>query len=109
VLEQSDAWAALIARDNPVYAEEMAGVAAGAELSLTEIAMLNARYELTYCVFGAEAQTVNNPAVQEQEGCTVFGLLPEMTASGHTLIGQNWDWLLDSRRDHSEAGFDTGC
>jgi isopenicillin-N N-acyltransferase-like protein len=93
VLEQSDAWAAFIARDNPEYAEEMAGVAAGAELSLTEIAMLNARYELTYCVFGAEAQTVNNPAVQEQEGCTVFGLLPEMTASGHTLIGQNWDWL----------------
>jgi isopenicillin-N N-acyltransferase like protein len=93
VLEQSDAWAAFIARDNPEYAEEMAGVAAGAELSLTEIALLNARYELAYCVFGAEAQSLNKPAVQEQEGCTAFGLLPETTASGHTLIGQNWDWL----------------
>ncbi len=41
VLEQSDAWAAFIARDNPEYAEEMSGVAAGADLSLTEIAMLN--------------------------------------------------------------------
>jgi hypothetical protein len=29
VLEQSDAWAAFIARDNPEYAEEMAGGAAG--------------------------------------------------------------------------------
>jgi isopenicillin-N N-acyltransferase-like protein len=93
VLEQSDAWAAFIARDNPEYAEEMAGVAAGAQLSLTEIAMLNARYELTYCVFGAEAQTLNSAAVQEQEGCTAFGLLPEATASRHTVIGQNWDWL----------------
>ncbi len=93
VLEQSDAWAEFIARDNPEYSEEMLGIAAGAGLSLTEIAMLNARYELAYCVFGAEAQSVNTPAVVEQEGCTSFGLLPEMTASGHTVIGQNWDWL----------------
>ena len=93
VLQQSDAWAEFIARDNPEYSDEMAGVAAGSGLSLTEIAMLNARYELTYCVFGAEAQSVNKPAVVEQEGCTSFGLLPEMTRSGHTLIGQNWDWL----------------
>src|SRR3984957_6814073 len=62
VLEQSDAWAAFIARDNPEYAEEMAGVAEGAELSLTEVAMLNARYELTYCVFVAAAQSVNSAA-----------------------------------------------
>jgi len=93
VLEQSDAWAEFIARDNPEYSDEMLGVAAGAGLSLTEIAMLNARYELTYCVFGAEAQSVNSPPVVEQEGCTAFGLFPEMTKSGHTLIGQNWDWL----------------
>ncbi|HTR37647.1 MAG TPA: C45 family peptidase [Bryobacteraceae bacterium] len=93
VLEQSDAWAAFIARDNPEYSEEMAGVAAGAELSLTEVAMLNARYELAYCVFGSEAQSLNSASITEQEGCTAFGLLPEMTASGHTWIGQNWDWL----------------
>jgi isopenicillin-N N-acyltransferase-like protein len=93
VLEQSDAWAEFIARDNREYSEEMAGVAEGSGLSLTEIAMLNARYELTYCVFGAEAQSANTPAVVEQEGCTSFGLLPDMTKSSHTLIGQNWDWL----------------
>src|SRR5579863_6561510 len=93
VLEQSDAWAAFIARDNPEYAEEMQGIAEGANLSLTEIALLNARYELAYCVFGSEAQTLNSPAITEQEGCTAFGLLPEITASGHIIIGQNWDWL----------------
>jgi len=97
VLEQSEAWAAFIARDNPEYAEEMAGIATGADLSLTEVAMLNARYELAYCVFGAEAQVLNSPTGAEQEGCTSFGLLPEMTADGHTLIGQNWDWLQKLR------------
>ena len=93
VLKQSEAWAAFIARDNPEYAEEMEGIAVGANLSLTEIALLNARYELTYCVFGSEAQSLNKAATIEQEGCTSFGLMPEMTASGHTVIGENWDWL----------------
>jgi isopenicillin-N N-acyltransferase-like protein len=93
VLEQSDAWAAFIARDNAHYAEEMWGIASGAGLSMTEIAMLNVRYELAYCVFGAEARSANSQPPTEPDGCTAFGLLPEMTASGHTLIGQNWDWL----------------
>lgn len=94
VLEQSDAWAEFIARDNPEYAEEMQGIASGAALSLTEVAMLNARYELAYCVFGSEAQSLNRPMeIAEQEGCTAFGLLSELTANGHTIIGQNWDWL----------------
>ena len=93
VLQQSDAWAAFIARDNSEYATEMEGIAAGAGVSLTEIALLNARYELAYCVFGSEAQSLNSAATIEQEGCTSFGLLGEMTSSGHTIIGQNWDWL----------------
>lgn len=97
VMEQSEQWAAFIARDTPEYAAEMEGIAAGAALSLTEIAMLNARYELTYSVFGSEAQTLNRPVIlhegREQEGCTAFGLLPDVTAEGHTIIGQTWDWL----------------
>ena len=27
------------------------------------------------------------------DGCTTFGLLPAVTADGHTWLGQNWDWL----------------
>jgi isopenicillin-N N-acyltransferase-like protein len=93
VLEQSEDWAAFTAHDNPEYAEEMEGIAEGANLSLTQIALLNARYELAYCVFGSEAQSLNTTSPIEQEGCTSFGLMPEMTACGHTLLGQNWDWL----------------
>jgi len=85
-------WVEVIAADNPEYAEEMRGLAEGAELPLSDIAMLNARYEIIYGVFAGEAEAVAGRGA-EVDGCTAFGALPEATASGHTLIGQNWDWL----------------
>lgn len=91
VLEQSEGWLEFIGQDNGEYAEEMAAIAASAGVSATEIAMLNARYELTYLAFGTEAKAANTRL--EQEGCTSFGLMPEATANGHTLLCQNWDWL----------------
>jgi len=27
------------------------------------------------------------------DGCTTFGLLPDITADRHSWLGQNWDWL----------------
>lgn len=91
VLAQSEGWLEFIKRDNGEYAEEMTAIAAAAGVSATEIAMLNARYEITYLAFGTEANAANTRL--EQEGCTSFGLMPEATASGHTLLCQNWDWL----------------
>jgi isopenicillin-N N-acyltransferase-like protein len=91
ILGESEQWLAFMQKDNAEYAEEMAAVARASAVSLTEIAMLNARYEITYSVFGAEAQTAN--ARPEQEGCTSFGLMPDATANGHTILCQNWDWL----------------
>jgi isopenicillin-N N-acyltransferase-like protein len=29
--------------------------------------------------------------------CTSFGLLPEVTSTGHTYVGQNWDWAPDTK------------
>src|SRR5207247_4924557 len=40
---------------------------------------------LTEIMFSAVARQV---AVE----CTSFAALPEVTADGHVLIGQNWDW-----------------
>ncbi|WP_342643817.1 C45 family peptidase [Rhodoligotrophos ferricapiens] len=91
VLTESEDWLAFMQGDNAEYAEEMAAVAEASGTSLTEIAMLNARYEITYSIFGSEAKAVSQRP--EQEGCTSFGLMPEATANGHTLLCQNWDWL----------------
>ncbi|MEQ8448869.1 MAG: C45 family peptidase [Nitratireductor sp.] len=95
IMEQSEAWLAFIAADNREYGEEMGAIATASGLSATEIAMLNARYEITYLAFGTEAKAANGRL--EQEGCTSFGMLPEATADGHTVLGQNWDWLANVR------------
>ncbi len=89
-------WAGFIASDNPEYADEMRGIAEGAGMPLAEVAILNARYEILYSLFLREAHQVSDSST-EPEGCTSFGALPEATRSGHTIIGQNWDWLAGIR------------
>jgi isopenicillin-N N-acyltransferase-like protein len=61
--------------------EEMRGIAEGAKVELEEILALNVRTELMYpdkLATGGE--------------CTALAVLPEATASGDMLLGQNWDW-----------------
>ena len=90
-LEEGQGWADYLRTLSPPYHEEMTGIAEGAGRPLREIALLNARYEITYSLFGREVAARN--AAESTDGCTSFGLLPEATAGGRTLIGQNWDWL----------------
>lgn len=91
VLDRSEKWLAFMQQDNRDYAIEMKAVAQAAGLSEVELALLNARYEITYEVFAREARQANTRL--EQEGCTSFGIMPEFSADGHTLLCQNWDWL----------------
>ena len=66
------------------YFEGMRGVADGAGQHLVDILALNVRYELLYFQFGYNAMV---------DGCTAFAVLPEGSANGHLLLGQNWDWI----------------
>jgi isopenicillin-N N-acyltransferase-like protein len=89
-------WRKAIAAHNGAYAEEMRGIADGSGHSEDTIALLNARYELAFTLFGQEAkqgQAKNELLELGLDGCTTFGLLPEATADRHTWLGQNWDWL----------------
>jgi isopenicillin-N N-acyltransferase like protein len=93
-LALGEEWGPRIERYHAAYHEEMRGVAEGSDLPLATIAMLNARYELIYGVFGTEAQGAPDRGIgQEPDGCTSFGLMPEATRERITMIGQNWDWL----------------
>ena len=89
---EAERWLAAIAALAPAYAEEMRGIADGAGVSAATIALLNARYEIAFSLFGKEAMA---QALLEvgPDGCTTFGLLPEITCDHHTWLGQNWDWL----------------
>jgi isopenicillin-N N-acyltransferase-like protein len=89
-------WRKAIAAHNGAYAEEMRGIADGSGQSEDTIALLNARYELAFTLFGQEAKqghTKKELLELGLDGCTTFGLLPEATADRHTWLGQNWDWL----------------
>jgi isopenicillin-N N-acyltransferase-like protein len=87
-LERARHALATITRASPSYADGMRGVAEAAGLPLDEVAALNVRYEILYYQFGANALA---------DGCTSFAILPEASASGHLLIGENWDWIPQVR------------
>ncbi|MDQ7843809.1 MAG: C45 family peptidase [Armatimonadota bacterium] len=84
---------AVIDRVEPDYGAAMRGIAEGAGISLDDVAVLNARYELLYSQYStinrAEATSCGIPA----GGCTAFAVTPEASADGHLYLGQNWDWF----------------
>lgn len=63
----------------PDLLEEMRGIAAGAELDLAEVLLVNARSELMSAPLpGGE--------------CTALAATSPATAGGQVLLAQNWDW-----------------
>lgn len=91
---EGHAWIDVTRRQNPEYAEEMRGIADGSELSLADIVMLNVRYEIIFGLFMKESREADVVKLGDgADGCSTFGIMPEATASGHTILGQNWDWL----------------
>ena len=90
VLKDVEPFVAHIEKLDADLIEEMKGVAEGAGLEFLEIVALNARTELTFsCLPNALKES-------SAGGCTSFGLMPEVTASGHVLLGQNWDWRAEA-------------
>lgn len=71
----------------PHIAEEMRGIAAGAEVPFEDIVAINARTELLYGGFGGSP-----PGDDDPDGCTAAVALPPLTEDGHLLQAQNWDW-----------------
>lgn len=67
---------------SPRIGEMLDSMAAASGVPVEDVYALNARTEM---LSGA----VSRPCA---DGCTALVALPELTASGHTLLGQNWDW-----------------
>jgi len=85
VLRRAARYAAQIAGRSPAYHEGMRGLAAGSGFAFEAIAALNVRYELFYDGYAEKPLP---------DGCTAFAILPEASADGHLLIGENWDWIV---------------
>ena len=71
---------------------EIEGVAAGADLTVQEVLLVNARYELMLAALFKE-----EPGARPGE-CTSLAAGPAATVDGHTLIAQNWDWTVEASR-----------
>jgi len=91
-LVEGGRWQEAMAQANAEYADEMAGIAKGSGQDKVRIALLNARYEIAFVLFGQDAKQ-REQAFLLADGCTTFGALPEATAAGGVWLGQNWDWL----------------
>lgn len=97
VRDRAEAFLPVIETANPEYAAEMRAVAEASGVALDLVTMLNVRYEVIYTAWAEEAEGADEPdslaPAAGVDGCTSFGLLPAATADGHTVMGQNWDWL----------------
>ena len=66
----------------PWAIEEMHGIAVAAGVSYEDILTINCRSEVLFAL---------------PDGCSTFGVLPELTENNHTLLAQTWDWLAGAR------------
>jgi len=76
------------------YLEEMRGVADGAGVPFEDVVMINARTE----VIAQARREASAPVADEPEpddGCTGAAILPERSATGAMIHGQNWDWRAE--------------
>jgi isopenicillin-N N-acyltransferase-like protein len=79
---------------DPAYVEEMRGIAEGANEPFAAVMLMNARTEM---VAAARRQQA---AKHFPDGCTAALALPQASADGVLLHGQNWDW----RSECAETG-----
>ena len=94
VRREAARYEASIAAFDERYVDEMRGIAEGADVDLEDILSINVRTEVMFAAKARAAEGAGVNAGPRQGECTAFAVVPEASATGHTLIGQNWDWLL---------------
>lgn len=73
----------------PDFVAEMRGIAEGADVAFEDIVLVNCRTEVLQLAKRAEALEA---ARRDPDGCTGAIILPEASADGTLIHGQNWDW-----------------
>lgn len=89
VKEKALAYVSPIEVAHPAFLDEMRGLAKGAGVDFEDILALNLRTEVMYSAKARAALGGGTPPAE----CSSFCVLPDASATGHLLVGQNWDWL----------------
>jgi isopenicillin-N N-acyltransferase-like protein len=92
VIEESRRYEAPIAEFSPTYVDELRGIAEGSGVPFKDVLAINVRTEV---MFSAKARQAAE-AIRQRGECSSFAVLPEASATGGMLVGQNWDWLPHS-------------
>lgn len=89
-------YAESIQRFFPDIWDEMRGIAKGSGLPFEDILAMNCRTEILWHALVSSPWTATGPAapLRGVGECSSFAIAPTHTALGHTLVGQNWDWLV---------------
>lgn len=82
-----DGFVPVIERFDRSFLDEMRGIAEGAQCPFEHIVAINARTELL--------AAARRGAGDEPDGCTGAVILPERSADGALIHGQNWDWRAE--------------
>lgn len=85
VSQRVDFYHGVFASFSPEYVQTMTGIAQGSGQTMSDIVMLNARFELLYSAWSASGAPDGE--------CTAFGAPSETTTDQRARIGQNWDWF----------------
>jgi len=102
---RAEALVPVIETFDAAYVEEMRGIAEGSGQPFAGVVLMNARTEMVVGARKAAERAL-------PDGCTAALALPEATADGVLLHGQNWDWRADCAetgvvlRIHREDGPD---
>ena len=86
---RAEAMVPAIEHFDPTYIEEMRGIAEGSGEPFAAVVLMNARTEMV------AAARQEQEAKQVPDGCTAALALPEASADGVLLHGQNWDWRAE--------------
>jgi isopenicillin-N N-acyltransferase-like protein len=85
LLELARGFLPILERHFPAMVEEMEGIARGAGLTLTEIALINARTDIAAIV-------EREVGLQTVPACTALAMFGERRRQSALALGQNWDW-----------------
>jgi isopenicillin-N N-acyltransferase like protein len=89
-----DDYLPVIERFDPLYVEEMRGIAEGADVPFEEIVLLNARTEILK--LGQRPDLRRQLKAQgPDDGCTGVVVLPSAARDGRLIHAQNWDWMAE--------------
>jgi isopenicillin-N N-acyltransferase like protein len=94
VRREAERYEGPIAAFDERYIEEMRGIAEGAGVDLADVLSINVRTEVMFAAKARAAERADEVGGSQRQGeCSAFAAVPN-EGRGHTLIGQNWDWLL---------------